>query len=175
MKPITQFGALVLAVSCGLLYQWLHVPVHLTNSGRAHGPEDVARWREDEREAMQARNILRAYGCSAQYTPKILKHAHAVHLSAPVVAATIVTESSCRPAVHSKAGAIGLLQVNERVWKTGQNLEDPETNIRIGTKILASYVKKYGLREGLHHYNGMGDRTNKYADKVLKIARVNGR
>lgn len=39
-----------------------------------------------------------------------------------------------------------------------------------GSKILAGYVRRYGLREGLHAYNGFGDPTSAYPDKVLLVA-----
>jgi hypothetical protein len=42
--------------------------------------------------------------------------------------------------------------------------------VRAGSKILAGYVRRYGLREGLHAYNGFRDPTSAYSDKVLLVA-----
>ena len=49
------------------------------------------------------------------------------------------------------------MQVNARVWhENTESLKDPDYNIQVGTRVLGSYVHRYGLREGLHRYNGMG-------------------
>ena len=72
----------------------------------------------------------------------------------------------------SSKDAVGPTQVNWRVWRQypRQQLLDTDTNVRAGSKILAGYVRRYGLREGLHAYNGFGDPTSAYPDKVLLVA-----
>jgi hypothetical protein len=42
----------------------------------------------------------------------------------------------------------------------------------VGASILASYVHRYGLKEGLHRYNGLGNPSSEYSDKVLIVAGI---
>jgi murein DD-endopeptidase MepM/ murein hydrolase activator NlpD len=48
----------------------------------------------------------------------------------------------------------------------------PGPNIRVGVELLAGNVKRLGLHGGVKAYNGSGDRAEKYANKVLALARV---
>lgn len=161
--------------------QWLNAPVEIPTVRKAFGESDLIWMRNDERQQESNRRaerevaqVLRACGDAQQDLPGIVSNqARAVAISPRILAATIVVESSCRDSIVSPRGAVGLMQVNERVWKTGANLRNPETNIRVGAIILAAYVQKYGIREGLHHYNGMGDASSTYSDKVLAAARAN--
>jgi soluble lytic murein transglycosylase-like protein len=92
-------------------------------------------------------------------------------LSARIVAAIVFVESSCRADAVSKKGAIGLVQVNPRVWRySRRELQDPYTNLQIGARILAGYIRGHGLREGLHRYNGLGDTSDDYSERVLEAA-----
>ena len=122
-------------------------------------------------EATLARQF-KAEGCSDQYAGLAARSAVDNHLPPRVVGALIFVESSCRPDAVSKAGAIGLLQVSPRTWHswTPEALRDPRTNIQAGTFILASYVQESGLREGLHRYNGLGDPSQDYSDRVMQVA-----
>ena len=103
-----------------------------------------------------ARKLFRSYGCRGDLAPATARSAVDLGLNIAV----------------SSKDAVGPTQVNWRVWRqyTRQQLLDPETNVRAGSKILAGYVRRYGLREGLHAYNGFGDPTSAYADKVLLVA-----
>lgn len=90
-----------------------------------------------------------------------------------VIAADIIVESGCNTHAVSKAGAVGLLQVNPKIWKTNKNLFNPEINIQIGTKILAQQIHRHGVRNGLRYYFGVtygSDASDAYADRVLTIA-----
>lgn len=88
-----------------------------------------------------------------------------------IVAAVVFVESSCNPTAVSTEGAIGLMQVSPKLYKQNRNkLRDPEYNLRLGTKILAGYVHTYGLQEGLHHYNGLGEGGEAYSPRVLAVA-----
>jgi hypothetical protein len=59
------------------------------------------------------------------------------------------------------------------VWHYSQEeLKNPNRNLEIGASILASYVRRYGLKEGLHAYNGFGNRTDEYSTKVLTAAGI---
>jgi soluble lytic murein transglycosylase-like protein len=95
------------------------------------------------------------------------------------VAATIVAESSCKPSVVSKDGAVGLMQVDCHTWRTYSRTEllNPARNVEVGTTILALYVREGGSnREGLRRYFGVtpgSDQADIYADHILKIARLN--
>jgi soluble lytic murein transglycosylase-like protein len=104
-----------------------------------------------------AARVLVANGCSDTYASPAARAAVDAGIEATVVAGVIVVESSCHPLAESPVGALGLMQISPRTWKhSRRELLDPETNIRIGTKILVDYVRPHGLREGLHRYNGLG-------------------
>jgi soluble lytic murein transglycosylase-like protein len=121
-----------------------------------------------EREVDQ---IFRAYGCSSRYAATVGKAAVDNHLPARVVGSLVYVESSCNPEAISPRGAVGLMQINQRVWHLSRReLQDPETNVRIGTAIFHRYVKESGLREGLHRYNGLGDPSDDYSNRVLELA-----
>ena len=118
-----------------------------------------------------ARQVLVANGCSSEYAEMTGRAAVDNRLSARMVAALVFVESSCRPGVVSKKGAVGLVQVNPRVWRYSRRaLQDPSTNLQIGTRILAGYIRAHGLREGLHRYNGLGDTSDDYSERVLQAA-----
>ena len=73
----------------------------------------------------------------------------------------------------SEKGAVGLVQINPRVWRYSRRaLQDPFTNLQIGTRILAAYIRAHGLKlkEGLHRYNGLGDPSEDYSERVLQAA-----
>jgi soluble lytic murein transglycosylase-like protein len=121
-----------------------------------------------EREVDQ---IFRANGCSSRYAAAVGKAAVDNHLPARVVGSLVYVESSCNPEAISPRGAVGILQINPRVWHLSRReLQDPETNVRIGTAILHRYVMESGLREGLHRFNGLGNTSSEYSDRVLEIA-----
>lgn len=104
-------------------------------------------------------------------------HAAVDHgLNPRIFAAVVFYESGFNPKAVSGRNSVGLTQVNPRVWKkwTVKQLFDVHTNLNAGAEILAGYVHQYGLREGLHRYNGLGSTTNPtgpgYTNHVLSIA-----
>lgn len=110
-----------------------------------------------ERAERTAAYVLRVNGCSDRFANVIARNAVDADLNVRVVAALIVVESSCRPTVVSSEGAVGLMQVNPRVWNVDrEDMLDPELNVQEGTRILAAYTRTYGRVGGLRHYNGMG-------------------
>lgn len=118
-----------------------------------------------------ARRVLVANGCSSKYAAITGQAAVESHLSARMVAALVFVESSCRANAISKKGAVGLVQVNPRVWRYSRRaLQDPYTNLQVGTRILAGYIRVHGVREGLHRYNGLGDPNENYSARVLQAA-----
>lgn len=88
-----------------------------------------------------------------------------------LVLAVIEKESSLRPTVQSSYGATGLMQVVPRFHgeklvreKHPDGLKDPETNIRVGSRVLAEYLARRGGNEekALEKYSG-GARRYAYA------------
>lgn len=93
-------------------------------------------------------------------------------ISPRLLAGLVVVESHGNPNAKDGLGSIGLTQVNSKVWGR-KNLRDPETNLRVGSRILANYIHRFGLVEGLHHYNGYSDvHEHVYVNKVLTAAGI---
>ena len=84
-----------------------------------------------------------------RYTPVIIENATANNLEPELVAAVIQVESSWHPRAESSAGACGLMQVIPK-WNpkpdgtlyTCEELKDPETNIKVGTKALRWWMDR---------------------------------
>ena len=118
-----------------------------------------------------ARQTYRRNGCNGDFADATGRVAVDLRISPRVLSALVFVESSCNPNAVSGRRSVGLTQINPLVWKyTQAELRDPEINLRIGATILSAYVRKFGLIEGLHHYNGLGNPTNSYAEKVLTAA-----
>lgn len=130
-----------------------------------------------------ARVFGRAPGCAeadSKLIGDVAKEALRVGLDARILAATVAVESSCNQYATSSKGAIGLMQVVPRTWKSAYdfehkyNLLNAEDNIQVGAAILAGYIKSYGVPSGLHHYNGLGISCDVcdsgYADKIVALA-----
>lgn len=122
----------------------------------------------------QARVVFATNHCHGGngYAPLVAEAALRENISARLLAGLIFVESSCNPAASDHLGSHGLTQVNVKTWKqyTVKQLEKPEINIPAGARVLAQYVHKFGTSEGLHHYNGLGNPTTEYADKVMAAA-----
>jgi soluble lytic murein transglycosylase-like protein len=131
--------------------------------------------KEYTRATIAARLVYRHNGCKATYAEATGRAAIDAGVSARLLAAVVFVESSCNPKAVSGRASVGLCQINPLVWGHSRaELTNPERNLRIGASILSSYTHKYGLVEGLHHYNGLGNPDNTYADKVLSVARMRG-
>jgi murein DD-endopeptidase MepM/ murein hydrolase activator NlpD len=63
------------------------------------------------------------------------------------------------PGLQDRADALG------GTWRPGPN-------IRVGVELLASNIKRLGLRQGVRAYNGTGDDAERYATKVLELESV---
>ena len=132
--------------------------------------------RKVERSIAAARSIYRANGCTDRYSDITGRTAYEYGLSARLLAAMVFVESSCNAKAVSGRSSIGLLQVNPRVWRYSRSdLESPERNMRIGASILKTYIRRYGLVEGLHHYNGLGDPSDAYARRIFAAGRLEWR
>jgi soluble lytic murein transglycosylase-like protein len=120
-----------------------------------------------------------------QWCVLITGYAGQHNLAPDLVAALIWQESGGNPTAYSKSGAVGLMQVMPRdglaanfMCKNGPcfskrptiyELEDPEFNVKYGTKMLAGLVNRNGnMRDALKAYGPM-DVGYYYADKVLGI------
>ena len=126
------------------------------------------------RAAQIARSIFRLNGCKRDYSALTGKAAVDMDISPRLLAGLIYVESSCNPLAESPTRDIGLMQIHYPLYRahTRQEYFDPAVNIATGCPILKGYIKQYGLQEGLHAYNGFGDKTTRYADKVLAAARM---
>jgi len=125
------------------------------------------------RAAKIARDIYRYNGCGDDYSLLTGKFAVEMGISPRILAALIFVESSCKPNAESSTKDIGLMQVHYPLYKrySKRQLLDPAVNMAVGCGILKGYIKRYGVEEGLHAYNGFGDHTNTYSTKVLTAAR----
>lgn len=128
-----------------------------------------------KRAVASARMVYRRNGCKDTYSEITGRTAYEYGLSPRLLAALVFVESSCQPAAVSGANSIGLLQVNPAVWGHRRDLKDPETNLRLGASILSAYIKKFGVVEGLHHFNGYSNvHGHVYVNKCLTIAGISG-
>lgn len=125
----------------------------------------------------QASRIYGKAGCGDLALAE-LTAAYALKNALPpnVVAALVAVESHCNPLAISREQAVGLTQVVPRIWKDKHdfaqiNLFNPEQNVATGTEILGGLVKQYGLRDGLRRYNGSGREAERYAARVLALAK----
>jgi soluble lytic murein transglycosylase-like protein len=120
-----------------------------------------------------ARMVYRANGCRDTYSEITGRTAYEYGLSPRLLAAVVFIESGCRANAVSGRNSVGLLQVNPRVWGHTKELKDPVRNLQIGAAILASYIRQFGLVEGLHHYNGYSEvHEHTYVNKVLAAGQI---
>lgn len=186
MRPVLRTTGFVLTILATASWNWAHP--RLDYSVRADAPSeaemnqqvenDIEQQRVTE-DARAAERIIDspARGCGQRggrtLALSIARSARANHVSVTLVAATVVTESSCQQTVVSRAGAVGLMQIDRHTWRqySRQELLNPDRNIEVGTKILAGYVRQTGnTRDGLRHYFGVTEGStaaDDYADRVL--------
>lgn len=96
-----------------------------------------------------------------------------------LIAAIVSTESSGDPLAVSNRNAIGLMQINAKVWArkldfAQNNPFDPGTNLRLGVPILQSCLKDYHwLDSALAAYIGdpgfTQEETSAYVNRVIRI------
>jgi len=133
--------------------------------------EQVAK--KNKRAILAARQVYKRLGCRQDFSEATGRAATEYGVSPRLLAGLVFVESSCNPNATDHLGSFGLAQVNTHVW--GKRANDPATNLRIGARILASYVGRYGLVEGLHHYNGYSAvHGHEYVNKVLTASGVKG-
>ncbi len=90
-----------------------------------------------------------------------------------LVIAIIIVESSGRSFAVSPKGAVGLMQVMPHMAEElglDADLFEIDTNIRLGTFILADNIRRWGYHEGIERYFwGTGAADNRYISKVLRV------
>lgn len=90
-----------------------------------------------------------------------------------LVMAIIIVESSGRSFAVSPKGAVGLMQVMPHMAEElglDADLFAIDTNIRLGTFILADNIRRWGYQEGIQRYFwGTGAADDRYISKVLKV------
>lgn len=130
--------------------------------------------------AALTRYISNRYRVADEIVARIVDEAYraaADHKLDPLVLlAVAATESSYNPIAESVVGAKGLMQVIAKFHPekldgpSGEDaLFDPETNVRVGAKILHEYLLRYGdLETALQMYAGaLDDPEARYAGKVM--------
>ncbi len=182
MKRVTGIGLIVLVLLASVqlsfpvveiplrLYRFLPVPPRLSYSQFRTGPLEAAKV------------FGRSPGCQdvdAEFIYDVNSAAIRTGLDTRIVAATIAIESRCDQFAVSNRGALGLMQPVPRIWKANYdfgdvNLLNRRDNLRVGTEILSGLVARYGVREALHHYNGLGTNCascdTSYTSKILMLA-----
>jgi hypothetical protein len=153
------------------------VPVHASTPVEIEtGIQRELKQMEIDKAIAASAKLYRAYGCPISLAQPTAVSAIDYHIPVRLNTAVVIVESTCRQRAISDAGAIGYMQIIPQLHHTTRKaLFDRDTNLRIGTRYLASLVHQYGLRDGLHHYLGMGvddgeTDGDSYASRVLTIA-----
>ncbi len=134
----------------------------------------------DRSQSALASYLSRRFLVAASATQTVVRAAHHAAresgLDPLLVLAVISVESRFNPVAESAMGAKGLMQIipkfhldKLREHGGAEAVLDPESNIRVGTRILQEYVSRFGtLEAGLQFYNGAAwDASAQYAQKVL--------
>lgn len=124
--------------------------------------------------------LAKRYKVSQDVTLEFVKIAHAegkqLGLDPLLVMAVIAVESRYNPIAESVVGAKGLMQIipkyhGDKLAEFGgeKAVFDPESNIRVGTRILKEYLSRTGnLGIALQMYAGaLDDDSDAYTNKVL--------
>lgn len=126
-----------------------------------------------------------------KWCPLITVHSVRVGLEPNLIAALIWQESGGDQYAYSRSGAVGLMQVMPKDGiaatfmcvngpcfskrPTIKELENPDFNIKYGTKMLSQLLNKKGnLRDALKAYGPM-DVGYSYADKVIGLYKRYGK
>lgn len=124
--------------------------------------------------------LAKRYKVSQDVTLEFVQIAHAeaarVNLDPLLIMAVIAVESRYNPIAESGVGAKGLMQIipkfhADKLAEFGgeKSVFDPESNIRVGTRILREYLSRTGnVSIALQMYAGaLGDDNDTYTNKVL--------
>lgn len=151
----------------------------VSNRVLAPPPAPVAHPDAARHEAL-AEFLAKRYKVSQDVTLEFVQIAHAeaarVNLDPLLIMAVIAVESRYNPIAESGVGAKGLMQIipkfhGDKLAEFGgeKAVFDPESNIRVGTRILREYLSRTGnLGIALQMYAGaLGDQNDTYTNKVL--------
>lgn len=118
-----------------------------------------------------------------RYEPLIARYAKEHDLDAALVKAVVAVESAYEPTAVSPKGAVGLMQVipdtaarygvtDDAKRTIAQKLEDPATNIRIGTRYLRDLLALFAndLTLALAAYNAGEGAVQRYDNRVPPFA-----
>lgn len=143
-------------------------------------PEEAVVHPDHARHVALAEFLAKRYKVAQDLTLDFVRIAHAegakVGLDPLLVMAVIAVESRYNPIAESGVGAKGLMQIipkfhADKLAKFGgeKAVFDPESNIRVGTRILKEYLTRTGnLGIALQMYAGaLGDDNDTYTNKVL--------
>ncbi len=132
------------------------------------------------RQQALAEFLAKRYKVSQDVTLELVEIAHAEGqasgLDPLLIMAVIAIESRYNPIAESVAGAKGLMQIipkyhGDKLAEFGgeKAVYDPESNIRVGARILKEYLSRTGnLSIALQMYAGaLGDDNDTYTNKVL--------
>jgi len=132
------------------------------------------------RHAALAEFLAKRYKVSQDQTLKYVQIAHAeakrANLDPLLIMAIIAIESRYNPIAESEAGAKGLMQIMpkfhaDKLAEFGgeKAVFDPESNIRVGTRILREYLSWTGnLGIALQMYAGaLADQNDTYTNRVM--------
>lgn len=115
--------------------------------------------------------------CSYVKAELLAKHSISTGVPPSIAAAIMGVESRCDTFAISDKGAVGLMQIHIKSWKstidfTSNNVFNDEVNIDIALRvILAPLIKQYGIRGAILNYNNM---NQDYANKVCTLSGYKG-
>ena len=139
--------------------------------------EIQARFISDEKILVMSERLSKVnpkLGISEIYTicSMVEKYSSLQGIDTELVMAIIIVESNGRIDAVSPKGAVGLMQVMphmaEELGLKG-DLFSIDTNIQLGTFILADNIRRWGYHRGIERYFwGTGAADDRYISKVLK-------
>lgn len=113
----------------------------------------------------------------------LLASAKKYDLNPKLLASVMIVESRGNPFAVSGQNAVGLMQIHLPTWGETADREDInlfkiEDNIDFGARILQGYVRRFGVWDGVKHYNGFiaGDPIWEESAQryLLKVQEVGG-
>jgi soluble lytic murein transglycosylase-like protein len=129
--------------------------------------------------------FLKRYGVDPRHRERvaaaIVNSSRKHDIDPRLVASIMIVESRANPFAISNLDAIGIMQIHLPTWgatadEEGINLFKIEDNVDFGARILKDYVRRFGLWEGVKHYNGLNpenpDSLQSAEDYLAKVKRI---
>jgi Transglycosylase SLT domain len=119
----------------------------------------------------------------ARLAESIVSSATKYDLDPKLIASITVIESRGNPFAISSKAAVGVMQIHLPTWGSTAESEDlnlfkVEDNVDLGSRILKTYIRQFGLWEGVKRYNGFfaGDPESEQSAEtyVAKVQEVYG-